>query len=85
MKPLEAFEYAIEMITWIDGYRRDKRPGSVIERMSVDAREALSKLTSDELSKYRLDFWETIDRHIYEADNYSQTLMEFDKKMKKPP
>lgn len=53
MKPLEALDKAI-----FRGYFHDyisKKPGAVIEKLPAQDREALSKLTSDDLATLRPD------------------------------
>ena len=59
MKPLEALDSAISYGLRHHQFNRrgvyGKTPGAVIGRMGDEAREALSKLTSDELAGVRIE------------------------------
>ena len=46
MTPIQAFELAI---VWGIMGHKGARPGSVVERLPPEAREALAKLTSDDI------------------------------------
>jgi len=61
MKPIEALRYALAYPLIMCNKAAIRGPGKVIERLGKEIREALSKLTSDDLAKMRVDWWELED------------------------
>ena len=57
MKPIEALRYALAYPLIMCNKAAIRGPGKVIERLGKEIREALSKLTSDDLAKMRVDWW----------------------------
>ena len=53
MTPLEALGEAMVLATLDRGRRYPRRPGAVVERLTEEGREALSRLTSKELGTMR--------------------------------
>lgn len=89
---MKAFDWllrAIERATWIDRFRRQSKttkPGDVILSMPKEAREELSKLTSDELEtvrpkNYEMMGWEAMD--AIPKETVHKLLSDFDEKIKK--
>lgn len=62
MKPIEAFLALINRVMFTGLWKRPERsaPGKVVESMSLEQREALSKLKSDDIAPDKLrvkDYW----------------------------
>jgi hypothetical protein len=55
MSPIEALEQTMLATVISDRNRRCPEPGGLVKRMNTKVREALSKLTSDDLSKMRFN------------------------------
>lgn len=81
MTPLEALVDAIGMTASVL-VLRDRRfpnPGDVIKKMGSEHREALSRLTSEDTQKLRMDlFWN--EGHESRC-RFSAMLLEFDRKL----
>lgn len=85
VKPTEVLEQAIG--TGVLMHRREgwAKPGAVIEHMSDERREALQKLTSEELSKVRLESWEIMGQRWEDQRNLSKRKLDFDRKCRVDP
>lgn len=82
IRPLEALEETINLSFFYRGKRGYEIPGRMVERMGSEVREALSKLTSDDTLKVRVDFlW---DENYGRRQELSKLLMKFDRKMSRP-
>jgi hypothetical protein len=90
VKPLEALERAMFYISGVCSTKTLNVPGAVINRLSAEVREALSKLKSSDIDGdttpvYDIRYW--IDPHQYE-DTYRKPdqvkdRLDFDKKILK--
>lgn len=81
MKSIDALFSAINLGRfWISSKRKSNIPGEIIKLLSSEAREALSKLTSDEIASLRLRWWEIVDDLNKEDEDL---LLSFDKKILK--
>jgi hypothetical protein len=70
MKPLDALFNLLQRIAFTDRWR-NQGPGKVVERASVEEREALSNLKSDEIgNKLRVEDYYMMDAE-YELKNKS--------------
>ena len=56
------------------------KPGAVINRMSGEPREALRRLTSDDLARMRVEPWELCDETWARKQEISKLLAAFDQR-----
>lgn len=79
MRPLEALEETINRSFFYHRKPGYQIPGRMVERMGEEVREALSRLTSDDTMKVRVDFlW---DENHCRRQEASEFLMGVDRKM----
>lgn len=77
MRPLEALMSTIETAIVFQRNRTRREPGAIVARMSPEHREALQRLTSDDVQRLRMDlFWD--DRHE-QRQAASAELMKIDR------
>lgn len=89
MNPLDAFKRALFYVSGICSSRTLNVPGAVVQRLSPEAREALSKLKSSDIDggpkAERLDdlkYYVGSDEY-YRNKEFEKDRLEFDKKLKK--
>ncbi len=84
---LEILDKAVNKVFWLCRFQRPGKPGEVIDSLSSEEREALTKLTSDEAKNMQ------VPGAAYYCDNYyrrrdgdrllSEEKLKFDKVLKK--
>jgi hypothetical protein len=87
MNPLDAFKRAMFYISGLCSQRTLNKPGAIIERLSPETREELSKLKSSDIdgSIERLDdlkYYVGSDEY-YRNKEFEKDRLEFDKKIAK--
>ena len=87
MTPIEAFKRALFYISGVCSSITLNKPGAVVQRLSADAREALSKLKSSDLDggpqSERIDelkYYVGSDDY-YRNKEFEKDRLEFDKKI----
>lgn len=65
-----------------DSHRRWPKPGAVIEKMPPDVREALQRLTPEDLNKIRVDKLE-LDSRTTDLHYMSRLCRAFDRKLRR--
>jgi hypothetical protein len=83
MKPIEILKYAMAIPYIVCNKYAFKGPRKIIERLSKEKRKILSKLTSDDLAKERVEWWELEDEFRSSELYRSKLKTDFDKKMRK--
>ena len=81
MKPAEALHQA--MLFGYMHYHHRKgwaKPGGVVSRMHGEAREALGRLTSDDLAQMRVEPWELCDEAWSRQQEIRKLLSAFDQR-----
>jgi hypothetical protein len=87
MNPIEAFKRALFYVSGLCSSRTLDRPGAVVQRLSPEAREALTQLKSSDIdgSAERLDdlkYYVGSDEY-YRNKEFEKDKLEFDKKILK--
>jgi hypothetical protein len=86
MTPIEAFRRAFFYVSGLCSSRTENRPGAVIERLSPEAREALSQLKSEDIGpEVRLSSYEQLTgtEEYYRDREFKKDRLDFDKKILK--
>jgi hypothetical protein len=89
MTPMEAFKRALFYVSGICSSRTLNKPGAVVQRLSPEARQALSELKSSDIdggpAAERVDelkYYIGSDEY-YRNKEFEKDRLEFDKKLKK--
>ena len=83
MRPTDALVQAMAFGCMQHGTRGSwAKPGAVIERMRGEPREALKRLTSDDLAGMRVEPWELCDETWTREQEIRKLLSDFDRKLR---
>jgi hypothetical protein len=84
MKPIEAFQALLWRISIGFTHRLENIPGAIVKSMPETFRNALSKLTSEDIgSKIRLEPWWQGNDDWHKKQEIKKELVAFDKKILK--
>jgi len=81
MTPVEALKAAILFPLATCNRRGLDKPGGVINRLGGKCREALKRLTSDELAKARVEWWELEDEEHGHREYVRKLKRDFDRRL----
>jgi len=81
MRPTEALQIVTGCHYFGCNKRAFEKPGAVVKKMGPKVREALSRLTSDELAKVRVEWWELQDENYAREEDFRQLKSAFDRKI----
>jgi hypothetical protein len=81
MTPTEALQTTLMYPFMTCNKRALEKPGAVVARMGKEIKEALSRLTSDELAKVRVEWWELQDEFYARGEHFRQLKKAFDQKV----
>ena len=79
--PAEALRLAILYPYAICNKRGLDKPGGVICRLGSECRSALKRLTSDELAKIRVEWWELEDEGHTRRQRFRDLKLAFDRQL----
>jgi hypothetical protein len=79
MKPVEVLEQAIGTGVLMHKRAAWNKPGVVIQKLPEERRGILQRLTSEELSKVRVEPWEVSDQNWEDSRKLSKSKLDFDR------
>lgn len=82
MSPVEALGWAILYPFVVCNKRGLDKPGGVINRLGSECREALKRLTSDQLAKVRVEWWELEDEDHVQRQRFRDLKLAFDQRLR---